>query len=240
MAGRHAGDRARQRLRAESGGVDDARGGDAHRRSPAGFDHQPLFPGAPGEDGRFERDHRAMGLGVAPQREHIGVGVDDPGRGRQQRPLSLERGLERARLLAGEPDEIGDAVGVGLGLERRELVDLAGVHRHEQLAASLVGNAERLAERVQHRLAVDAEPGLHEPRRIIDAGMDDFAVARADSRADPALALDDDHLAPGAREGPRHGKPDHPSADDETLDRFHPLPLCSAGSVLRRPRLQRT
>ena len=45
----------------------------------------------------FRTRYRAMGLGVAPQREHIGVGVDDPGRGRQQRPLSLERGLERAR-----------------------------------------------------------------------------------------------------------------------------------------------
>ena len=68
---------------------------------------QPAVSGAPGQDRRLERDHGAMRLGVAPQREHIGVAVDDPGRGRQQRPLSLERGLERARLLAGEPDEIG-------------------------------------------------------------------------------------------------------------------------------------
>ena len=134
---------------------------------------------------------------------------------------------------AAEPDEIGDAVGLGLGFERGELVDLARVHRHQELAASLVGNAELLAERVQHRFAVDAEPRLVEPRRIVDAGVDDFAVARTDPRADPAFAFDDDHLPPGAGERPRDGEADDARADDQTLDQFHPSTLCSKWSVLR-------
>src|SRR5262249_5140815 len=66
---------------------------------------------------------------------------------------------------------------------------------------------------------------LVKPRRIIDSGVDDFAVARADALADPTLALDNDHLAPGPRERPRDGKPDNARADDETFDRFHVLSL---------------
>ena len=179
---------------------------------------EPALVGAPREDRRLERDHRAMGLGVAAQGDHEGVGVDDPGRGRQQRALRVERGLERARLRAAQPDEIGHAVGLGLGFERGELADFSLVHRHQELAASLVGHAELLGERVEHRLALDAEPRLVEPGRIIDAGMDDFAIARTHTLADSAFALDDDDLAPGERERTRHGEPDDARADDETLD----------------------
>ena len=104
-----------------------------------------------------------MGLGVAAQGHHEGVGVDDPGRGRQQRALCGERGLELAHSPAAEPDEIGHAVGLGLGFERGELTDFRLVHRHQELAASLVGHAEVPGERVEHRLALDAEPRLVRP-----------------------------------------------------------------------------
>jgi hypothetical protein len=234
LGGRHAGDRSRERLRAESCSVHNMSGGNAYGRGAAGFDYEPPLNGATGEDGRFERDHGAMGLGVAKQRQHKGVGVDDAGRGRQQRTLRDQRGLERARLLAAEPDEIGDTVGLGLGFRRGELADLFRVHRHQELPASLVRDAELPAKLVQHRIAVDAEPRLVEPRRIIDAGMDDFAVARTDAGANRILAFDDDHLSRGPSERPRHGKTDDVRADHETLDRFHFSTLRSNWSVLRR------
>ena len=66
--------------------------------------------GAPGENRRLERDHRALGLGVA---AHAGMKPwlsMIPGRGRQQRSLDDECGLERAGLLGAQPDEIGNAV----------------------------------------------------------------------------------------------------------------------------------
>ena len=154
------------------GGVYDHTGGDPHGRGPAGFDDKPMLNGATGEDWRSERDRGAMGLGVAAERQHEGMAVDDAGRGRQQCTVRDQRGLERARLLAAEPDEIGDAVGLSLGFKRGELVDLSRVHRHQELAASLMRNSELLAECVQHCFAVDAEPRLVEPWRIIDASMD--------------------------------------------------------------------
>jgi hypothetical protein len=95
-------------------------------------------------------------------------------------------------------------------------------------------NSELLAECVQHCFAVDAEPRLVEPWRIIDASMDDFAVARTDACANPTLAFDDDHLPPGPSERSRDGETDDACADDQTLDRFHPSTLCSEWNVLRR------
>jgi hypothetical protein len=61
-----------------------------------------------------------------------------------------------------------------------------------------------------------------EPCRIIDASMDDFAIARTYPRANPALPFDDDHLPPGEGERSCNGKADDTRADDETFDRFHP------------------
>src|ERR1700722_18112170 len=231
LGGRPADNRARERLRAEPGGVYDHTGGDPHGRGAAGFDDKPSLNGATGEDWRSERDRGAMGLRVAPERQHEGVAVDNAGRGRQQRTLHGQRGLESARLLAAEPDEIGDPVGLGLGFKRGELVDLSPVRRHQELAASLVRNAELLAECVQHRFAVDAEPRLVEPWRIIDPGMDDFAVARTNPGANSALLFDDDHLPPSPSERPRHGEPDDTRSDDETFNRLHPSTLCSKWSV---------
>ena len=63
--------------------------------------------------------------------------------------------------------------------------------------------------------------GLVEAGRIIDAGMDDFAIARTHTLAKSAFFLDDDDLAPGKRERARHGEPDDARANDQIFDFFH-------------------
>ena len=175
--GRHAGDRARDRLRAEPGGVDDQRGLEAHRLRPAGLDHDPAVFGPARHDRRRKRHHRAMRLRVAPQRQHERVAVDDAGRGRKDCAFRLERRLEPAGFIAGQPDEIVDAVGPGLRLERREPGGLGRVCRHDQLAAAPMGDAVLAAEIVEQGLALDAEPRFGESGLVIDPGVDDFAVA---------------------------------------------------------------
>ena len=94
-------------------------------------------------------------------------------------------------------------------------------------------NAELLAKRVQHRFAIDAEPRFDEPRRIVDAGMNDFAVARTHPGPDPAFAFEDDHLPPCTGERPRDGEADDACADDKTLNGFHSSTLSAKWSVLR-------
>ena len=51
-------------------------------------------------------------------------------------------------------------------------------------------------------LAVNTRPRLVEPCAIIDARVNDFAVARTDPGANTALAFDDDHFALGPSERP--------------------------------------
>ena len=121
LGGRHAGDRARDRLRAETRSVHDSSGGDTHGRRAVSFDNKASPSDVLGEHGSFERDHGAMGFGVATQRQREGIAVDDSCRRRQQRPLRDQRGLERARLLAAQPGEIGGAVSLGLALSAASL-----------------------------------------------------------------------------------------------------------------------
>jgi hypothetical protein len=125
-----------------------------------------------------------MRLRIALERQHQGVTVDDAGRGRKQRAVRPERRLERADLCAAEPEEVVDAVRLRLCLERRKLGDLALVGGDDQLAAAPVLHAVLAAEAVKHHLALDAEPGLGKAGRVIDASVDDFAVARAHPRLD--------------------------------------------------------
>ena len=217
LLGRHALDRAGDGLRAEAGRVDDEPGFERHRLGPAALDRDAGAGRSAGDDGRLEREHRAMRLGVAQQGEHEGVAVDDAGRRGQKRALGCERRLERPRLLSGEPNEVADAVGLALGLERGELFRLGFARRDDQLAATPVRDAVVAAECVQQGLALDAQPCFYQPSRVVDAGVDDLAVARACSRADGVLRLDDDHLP--AFEGQRagDGKADDAGADDETV-----------------------
>ena len=175
----------------------------------------------------------AVGLGVAAKRQHQGMTVDDAGRGRKQRSLTDERGLQRARLRAAQPNEIVHAVGFGLGFDRPKLLDLGGVHRDQELSAPLVRDAEVPAKLVQHRLAVNAQPRLVEAGGIVDAGVDHLAVARAHARTDVVFALDDDDLPAIAR-----ARPGPPRAQGRRRRRrdIRPLPCPSLSINQRRQR----
>jgi hypothetical protein len=127
----------------------------------------------------------------------------------------------RVRLLACQPDEIVDSISLRLGFEGCKLCDLAVVGCDDKLAAAPMRHAVVAAEGVQHRLALDAEPRLEETGRVVDASVDDLAVARTRPRADRVFSLDDDHLAPCARKRPRDRQAHNPGADHETVDRLH-------------------
>jgi hypothetical protein len=64
----------------------------------------------------FQREHRAAVLGIAEVGEHQRMTVDDPGRGRVERRRAGDLRLERRRLRARHPDDVGHAVGMGFFL----------------------------------------------------------------------------------------------------------------------------
>jgi hypothetical protein len=77
----------------------------------------------------------------------------------------------------------------------------------------------RGAERVQHSLAAHTMPGAQRVGRIVQAGVDHFAVARGDAVSDAAGHFGDGDLMAGLRRGARDGQSDHAGTDHQNLHR---------------------
>ena len=86
-----------------------------------------------------------------------------------------------------------------------------------------MGHAMLAAIGIETLAAGDAARRLQAAGRIIEAAVDDLAVARGGLGADPVGAFEDDDLVPLQREGPRRRQADHPGPDDDRFDLFHRL-----------------
>ena len=94
----------------EPGGIDQEVGSRAHRLVAADVELETRRRPAR-QQRRVEREQRAGVLGVALQRQHEGMAVDDAGRRRQQRRAQFSAGSS-ARAASPDKDlEVGDAVG---------------------------------------------------------------------------------------------------------------------------------
>ena len=222
-------DLPRQRLRAEPGGI--------HHRIEfhgAGVAAAELhFPVrrrvGHALDRRFERDAAAAIFQFAPQRQHVAVTVDDAGFRRRQCADAGKLRLERARGVTADHLQPFDAVGQSLRQERLDLGELGLVGRDDQLAAFVGGDAVRGAEFVQHAPPAHAMARAQRCGRIIDAGVNDLAVARRHAVADAAGRLGDDHVVPAQRRRARDRKPDNARADDQYLHARKPCCVYSTG-----------
>ena len=83
---------------------------------------------------------------------------------------------------------------------------------------------------IQQRASADAQPRLLHRRRVVQAGVDHFAVAGTDAGADAVLGLDDEDLVPGQRERPGTGEADDAGTDDDGADVVQARPRPSTGS----------
>ena len=91
------------------------------------------------------------------------------------------------------------------------------------------------AEFVHQVPATDTGPSLQAILGIVDAGMDDLAMAGTDTGADGVRGLKHDDLAPGAGKGAGDGQADDPGADDRAIDILCHRPYPIAGGVWRTP-----
>src|SRR5579863_9878156 len=106
-------------------------------------------------------------------------------------------------------------------LDRLQLFGFTRRGSHDQLAAIAVRNALVTTIAVKGMLAGNAHPRHQTVRPIIDAGVNDLAVARRGHGPDSLGRLQHDHLAAASCEPPRNGKADHPRTDDDALDLVH-------------------
>ena len=205
----------------EAGGVDQDAAADRGRLVAADIEFEPVRPDPAAQHRRAERDKGAGFLGLALVGEHQRVAVDDAGRGRQQRRDAVQLGFEALRLGGGQPFEIGDAVGAGRRLDLLDAGDFGLLGRDDQLAEPRVRHAALGAIGVEALAPGDAGHGLEAAGRVVEAAMDDLAVARGGLEADRIGAFEDDDLVPGQCQRARRRQPDDPGADHHRFDLVH-------------------
>ena len=223
-----------QRRRVQPGGVDD--GARAQHRRLAAFcihyhidscwrcfrlRYKPIHFGIDGQ-------HAARVFHVAQQAEHEAVAVHNAGRRRQQRRVAGQRGLQRAGFVGAEQPQVVHAVGGGALLNGAQFIDLRGAGGHDQLAAALVRHAAFGAVGVQLLLALHAQPRLERAGRVVDAGVNHLAVARAGAGAKGVGGLQQHDLAAGQRQRACHRQPNHACADHDCVHGLHIRFVCLA------------
>ncbi len=150
-----------------------------------------------------------MALGMSLKRHHESVAVDDAGRGREQRANAPDGRFELHCLRCRQLNQIINAVAGGRLLDFAKARELLIVGRDDEFFAARIINAIFLAEPVELMLAINAEVRPQAVLGIVDAGVNDLAVARTRLRTDQIMALGDDHLLARHGEGPGNGKTDH-------------------------------
>ncbi|KAG0745147.1 hypothetical protein G6F24_015949 [Rhizopus arrhizus] len=110
------------------------------------------------------------------------------------------------------------AVGAGALRDAFQLGGLFAVGGHDELAQPLVRHGAFAAVRVQQMLAAHAQAGLEAAGGVIDAGVDDFGIARAGPGADGFRGFGHQHFAAGLGQRAGNRQADHPCADDDAID----------------------
>src|SRR5205807_1366059 len=145
-------------------------------------------------------------------RQHAGLRIDDAGERGVKRRRARELRLERLSRRAVEPREL-DAVGLRRGGDAGEARQLGIGRGDDELFAAPMRNGAPGAELVEPLTPSDAQLRLERARRIVDAGVDHLAVARTRPGAEARGGFEDQHLAPGERQLPRHREAHDAGAD---------------------------
>lgn len=213
---------------AEAGGVDERLGRHGGHVA-AGPVRDVDFPAraargrgsSPGEradahDGGAQGDDAAGILEEALQAEHQAVGVDDARRRALQGAGLGNNALAMlADLLVRHPSHRNANLVDAKSVDPLQGLPLRVVLGDEPLARPAVGDAVPVAELVQQVLAAEAELRLEGVFAVVDAGVDDLAVARAGLCADGGVTLYEH--GGGAwleRELAGNGEADDAAADD--------------------------
>ena len=210
----------------QSGGVDH-RGGGQFGAVIRYNNHSSLRPIDAGKDPiycRFQGQQAARVLQIAQQGQHQSVAVHDAGGRRLHRRHAGQSGLERTGLFAADQAQVVHPVDQALGHDPVQIGHLGLARRHDQLAAALVADAALGAVGIELVAPLNAQPRLQRALRVIQAGMDHFAVARTGAGADGIGRFQQHHFAPLEGQRPRHGQAHHARADHHHIDPIHHFP----------------
>eukprot|EP00964_Phaeocystis_antarctica_P031016 scaffold17561_cov71-Phaeocystis_antarctica.AAC.1 len=174
---------------------------------------------------RVEHHSGSVRLRVALQRQHQLVSIHNPRRGRDEAAHAAQLRLELCHLVRLEQAQrlvvTVDTIGLRALAQRLESRQLARIRGHNQLAAPAVSDPVLLAEAVQLAAPLHARARLEASGLVVDAGVDDPAVARRRDGADGARGLKDQHLPARSSERARDRETNHAGSDDNALNARH-------------------
>ena len=178
--------------------------------------------------GAESEDLAVRGAHVVGERPRDRAVVGDRGRRRVQARDGGGVRLELAQLVALDPPQPGHGVRRASSLELAQPLELGLVDRDDELPALVVGEAALRAVGAQQLDAAPAQARLQRPGRVVDARVDDAAVAAGLVQRDVVLLLEHGHdrVGPELRQPPRDREPEDAGADDS-----EPLPSHSVTVV---------
>ena len=179
---------------------------------------EPVLARGPAEQVSPAQHDAAARFDEAQQRPDERLGLDPSRRGRPQRGVRGDVRLVLPDERGGHDLQPADAVRRAAAFQRFERADLLLGGRHDELAAPVVGDLVRRAERVQPLGPLDAQLRLQRPGGIVDPGVDDAAVVGAGLHARAGMAFGDRHGQPGVRQFGGSREAGDTAADDEGVD----------------------
>jgi len=211
----------------KAGGVDDAAGCDGFALGVLAAADAQL--GANGVFSlRFERGHLRVGDDAgALFGGDAGVRFYDFLGGEDARAGNFESGHAGDVRLAGangggvKDAHAGDAVGFAAALEIFQFGGLVGVGGDEEFSGAAMGNVVGGAEFVGEAIAFEAVARFEGVSRVVEAGMDHAAVARAGGHAGFGKRFDEKDVVPAGGEFAGDGAADDSAADDEDVGLVH-------------------
>ena len=110
---------------------------------------------------------------------------------------------------------VAKAVADGLPVQGVQAFFLLPLRGDDRFPAATMGNASCRRVGVEAAIAVDAQGGFQGMARVVEPGVNDFAVARAGFLPESGVAFEDDGLEACCGQRAGAGQPDHAGADDD-------------------------
>ncbi len=148
-------------------------------------------------------------------------GGDDAGGRHVERGDAGDVRLAGANLLRADEAKPFDAVALSILFQRDQRGFFVRVSGNDQFAGVPERNVVPGAKLIHQAVALDAEALLQGIFRVVDAGMNHTAVARAGGHAELRILLDEENVIGVLGDGVGDGATDYAAADDENVGLVH-------------------